>query len=694
MCGITGALALNHKTINTAYAKPMADILAHRGPDDAGYLFFHTSCRHGNEVSFNFNLTDDTFKHISELLPSIDSEAAQQKVHSHDWDLYLGHRRLAILDVSPAGHQPMSDLTGNVWLVYNGEIYNFKELREELKSCGHRFRTGTDTEVILFAYIEWGIKCVEKLNGMFALVLYDNFRKKLYLIRDRYGIKPLYYTIIRGRSGQKTLVFASEVKSIIEYKDYQTGIDYEALIEYFTFQNIFTDRTLYKEVKLLPPATYLTIDLNTVSGPSAFYPVKFGHDSEAHFTGASFHQYWDYNFQEPQQIKDEREYLEELHSLFIQAVERQLVSDVEVGSYLSGGMDSGAISCIAAKHNSDLKTFTVGFDLRSASGLELSFDERATSEYLSYLYKTEHYEMVLKSGDMERCLPRFAWHLEQPRVGQSYPNFYAAKLAGNFVKVCLSGGGGDELFGGYPWRYYRAAVNRDFDDYIDKYYLFWQRLIPNKALQRLLSPIWEKVNHVRTRDIFKSVFHKTCPVPNTPEEYVNSSLYFEAKTFLHGLFVVEDKLSMAHSLETRVPFMDNDLVDFAMHLPIKFKLGNLQEVINLDENEQGGKQRKYFQKTRDGKLLLRKMMQKYVPDDISNGVKQGFSSPDQSWFKGESIEFVKKKIMQDDSPLYNFFDAQSLRYIVKEHLEGKKNRRLFIWSVINFDEWLRVFDMI
>ncbi len=677
MCGITGALALNHKAIAISDAKPMADIQAHRGPDDAGYLFFHTCCRHGNDISFHINLTDDKFKHISELLPSIESRAAQKELNSHDWDLYLGHRRLAILDVSPAGHQPMSDLTGNIWLVFNGEIYNFKELREELKACGHRFRTETDTEVIIYAYIEWGIKCVEKLNGMFALALYDNFRKKLYLVRDRYGIKPLYYTIAESKSGEQTLLFASEVKSLLQYRDYRMGIDYQALVEYFTFQNIFSDRTFYQNVRLLPSGMYLEVDLQSVAGSTQ--------------QSFRFHKYWDYDFCEPRKIKDEEEYLEELHRLFTQAVERQLVSDVEVGSYLSGGMDSGAISCIAADHNPDLKTFTVGFDLRSASGLELSFDERATSEYLSYLYRTEHYEMVLKSGDMERCLPRFAWHLEQPRVGQSYPNYYASKLAGNFVKVCLSGGGGDELFGGYPWRYYRAVVNNDFEDYIDKYYAFWQRLIPNKSLHRILNPIWDKVEHVWTRDIFKDVFPDQDRTPGSPEEYVNRSLYFEAKTFLHGLFIVEDKLSMAHSLETRVPFMDNDLVDFAMRLPVKFKLGNLQEVIKLDENELGGKKKKYFQKTRDGKLLLRKMMQKYVPDDISNGVKQGFSSPDQSWFKGESIEFVKKKIMQNDSPLYDYFDASSIRNIVNEHLEGKKNRRLFIWSLINFDEWLQTF---
>jgi asparagine synthetase B (glutamine-hydrolysing) len=284
MCGITGALALNHKGINTAWAKPMTDILAHRGPDDAGYLFFHTGCRHERNVSFEIHLTDDQFKHISELLPSIDSRAGQAEVGTHDWDLFMGHRRLAILDVTPAGHQPMSDLTKNVWLVYNGEVYNFKELREELKTQGHRFRIGTDTEVVLYAYIQWGIQCVERFNGMFAFALYDNFAKKLYLARDRYGIKPLYYAIVKKPDGDHTLIFASEVKSIIEYKGYQTGIDYEALIEYFTFQNIFTDRTLYKDVKLLPPATYLTIDLPSLSETSSFLPreIPSGQQSAFH----------------------------------------------------------------------------------------------------------------------------------------------------------------------------------------------------------------------------------------------------------------------------------------------------------------------------------------------------------------------------------------------------------------------------
>lgn len=665
MCGIVGALSLNKPSVNVDYIKPMADKIAHRGPDDAGYLCFHTGARHNKKISFYQNLTDEKFKNIEDMLPTIESNSAQRELHSHDYDLYMGHRRLSILDVSYAGHQPMSDLSKNIWIAYNGEIYNFKELRIELEELGHRFKSQTDTEVIIYAYIEWGIECIKRFNGMFAFSLYDNFNKKFYLCRDRYGIKPVYYHITQD----KTFIYASEIKSILEYKDYKSEVDKEALLEYFTFQNIFTNKTLHKDIQILEAGHYFEIDLLSKEIEKK--------------------QYWDFDFSQSETIKDEREYIEELDRLFTQAVQRQLISDVPVGSYLSGGMDSGSITAIASNHfqksNDFLKTFTIGFDLSSASGMELSFDERAKSEYMSYMFKTEHYEMVLKSGDMERCMNNFAYHLEEPRVGQSYPNYYAAKLASKFVKVVLSGAGGDELFAGYPWRYYKAVNNDSFDNYIDKYYGFWKRLIPNKDIQNVFSPIL-KDTKVWTKDIFASVF-KTPVNVQTPEEYINHSLYFEAKTFLHGLLVVDDKLSMAHSLETRVPFLDNDLVDFAQKIPVKFKLANLNKVIKMDENEIGK-----MQKTNDGKVILRKAMSKYIPEDIHKAVKQGFSSPDNSWFKGESIEFVKAKLLNSDANIYKYMDKDATQKLINEHLEGKQNRRLFVWSLLNFEEWSSIYD--
>jgi asparagine synthase (glutamine-hydrolysing) len=579
----------------------------------------------------------------------------------------LGHRRLAIIDLSPAGHQPMITTDGQYAISYNGEVYNFQELRVELESLGHQFRSRTDSEVILNAYAQWGPECVDRFNGMFAFAVWDKTKQELFLARDRYGIKPLYYTFVNNY-----FLFSSEQKAILTHPEVSREVDLEAVLEYFTFQNIFTDKTLLQDIKLLPAGSYAAIPLGGLNlEPS----------------GLKVTRYWDFHFHEPEQRDSEEEYIEELDRLFRQAVNRQLVSDVDVGAYLSGGMDSGSITSVAATQLPYIKTFTGGFDLNSASGLELGFDEREKSEFMSYLFKTEHYEMVLKAGDMERVLPQLAWHIEEPRVGQSYPNYYVAQLASKFVKVVLSGSGGDELFGGYPWRYYRAMVNADFEQYIDKYYLYWQRLIPNKTIHEVFRPVWDKVKHVWTRDIFRDVFQRKVEALATPEDYINHSLYFEAKTFLHGLLVIEDKLSMAHSLETRVPFLDNDLVDFSMQVPVNLKLRNLEEVIRISENEPA-KVKRYYQKTGDGKLILRKVMQRYVPEQITSGIKQGFSAPDASWFKGESIDYVRKLLFNNRAHIYDLFDQDAIQKLVTEHLDGKRNRRLLIWSLLNFEWWL------
>jgi asparagine synthase (glutamine-hydrolysing) len=623
VCGVTGVFNLNGEPVSPVILRKMTDAIAHRGPDGEG---FYT----------------DSF-------------------------VGLGHRRLAIIDLSPAGHQPMMTADGNYVISYNGELYNFQALRIELESMGFQFRSRSDTEVMLYAYAAWGAECVRRFNGMFAFALWDKKRQELFLARDRFGVKPLYYAQVGH-----TFLFGSEVKAMLAHPALRAELDKEALLEYFTFQNFFTDRTLFAGVRLLPAGCTLRVALGEQQ-PGA--PQR----------------YWDYAFSEPESHVDESECVEELDRLFRQAVNRQLISDVDVGSYLSGGMDSGSITAVAARQLPYLKTFTCGFDLHSASGLELGFDEREKAEHMSYLFKTEHYEMVLKAGDMERVLPRLAWHLEEPRVGQSYPNFYAAQLASKFVKVVLSGGGGDELFGGYPWRYYRAVVNSNFEEYIDKYYSYWQRLIPNQVITQVFAPIWQDVRHVWTRDIFRDVFSRHAPQLTRPEDYINHSLYFEAKTFLHGLLVVEDKLSMAHSLETRVPFLDNDLVDFAMRLPVRFKLGNLGEVVRLNENEPGLKTSVYFNKTRDGKLLLRRTMQRYVPDVVTNREKQGFSAPDASWFKGESIDYVRRRLFNPRARLYDYLDSKTVREMVTEHLDGKQNRRLLIWSLLNVEQWLEQF---
>jgi asparagine synthase (glutamine-hydrolysing) len=619
MCGITGLINLNSEPVSPVILKKMTDAIAHRGPDGEGQWI--------------------------------------------EGNVGIGHRRLAIIDLSPAGHQPMITGDHRYVLSYNGEIYNYREIRTELEALGYWFRSQTDSEVVLNALSHWGPDALLKFNGMFGLALWDRKEQTLLLARDRYGIKPLYY----AKQGQ-SFAFGSEQKAITAQPTFKRELNKKALLEYFTFQNIFTDQTLLDDVHLLP------------AGHFAKLRVATGQWSQ--------HQYWDYRFREPDHKADKQEYVEELDRLFKQAVGRQLMSDVELGAYLSGGMDSGSITAIATQQFPYLKTFTCGFDLSSASGIELAFDERTKAEAMSARFKTEHYEMVLKAGDMERCLPRLVHHLEEPRVGQSYPNFYAAKLASKFVKVVLSGSGGDELFGGYPWRYYRGANSQSFEHYIDEYYLYWQRLASNSQLKQMFAPIWEDLDQVWTRDIFRDVFATHDNELKRPEDYINHSLYFEAKTFLHGLFVVEDKLSMAHGLESRVPFMDNDLVDFAMQCPVGLKLNNLADVIRLNENEPGNKSGKYFQKTSDGKQILREMMSRYIPDDITKAEKQGFSSPDASWFKGQSIDFVRRKLLGGHSRLYDLLDVEIVKGLVNQHLEGRENRRLLIWSLLNVEEWL------
>ena len=578
----------------------------------------------------------------------------------------LANRRLAIIDPRPESGQPMFDATGDYVITYNGELYNYRELRGELERLGRRFRNKTDTEVALNAYAAWGPACVERFNGMFALAIWDRRSRELFLARDRYGVKPLYYA-----EAGPVFLFGSEIKALLAHDGLAAAVSLPHLLEYFTFQNIFSDGTLFAGVKLLPPGHRMT--LRQERNPPR--PER----------------YWDFDFRESGENVSDEEYLEELDRLFRQAIDRQLVADVPVGAHLSGGMDSGGITALATQALPHINTFTVGFDMTSRVGLEVAVDERAKAEAISYQFQTEHYEAVLKAGDMMRCMPALTWHLEDPRVGQCYPNYYVARLASRFVKVVLTGSGGDELFAGYPWRYYRAVVNTDLDEYVRKYYRFWSRLVPDELRSRFFAPhVWQEVKDLDTTEIFRAKLPEGS-VPESPEEYVNHSLCMEARTFLHGLFIVEDKLSMAHGLENRVPFMDNDLVEFAQKLPLRLKLRDLGAVVQLNENEPGPKTEAYFKKTRDGKLLLRQVMQRYVPDDVVEQVKQGFSGPDASWFRGESIDYMRALLLSRDAAIYEFLQPGGVRDLVEDHLAGRQNRRLLLWSLLNFEQWCQTF---
>lgn len=619
MCGIAGIVDPS-APVTPGVLRTMAAAMAHRGPDAEG-------------------------------------------IHPAD-GAGFAFRRLAVLDLTDAASQPMVSADGRYVLVYNGELYNFRDLRTELEAEGVVFRSTGDTEVVLRALIRWGEGAVPRFNGIFALALWDGRTRRLLLARDRFGAKPLYV-----REGPGPFLFASEIKALLAHPSCRAGLDPDGLLEYLSFQNFFGERTLFQGIRLLAPGTILVV----------------GADG-----AATRRRYWDFRFQECPGLADGEAALEELDVLLRRAVARQMVSDVPVGAFLSGGLDTGLVNAFAAPAQDGMNSFTVGFDLHSASGLELAFDERPAAELMSYLFRTEHYEMVLKAGDMERAMGAVVNHLEEPRVGQSYPNYYASKLAGRFGKVVLTGTGGDELFGGYPWRYRAARRGAGLDGFIDSYFGQWQRLVPAEALDRMIAPLAGRLGGATPRDMFAAVFPSDTPAPATAAETVNLCLYFEAKTFLHGLLMVEDKLGMAHGVEARFPFLDNDLVDFACRLPVRHKIRRFDDAPVLDENEPGAKKHLYYQRTNDGKLLVRRLAARHMPAALAEAEKQGFSAPDASWFRGESIDFVRRALMEGDSPVFSVLDRRVVRDLVADHLDGRANRRLLIWSMLYLDHWLKL----
>ena len=623
MCGILGIYNLEGSPINKGSLVEMGNQISHRGPDGEGIYI-------QNNLGFV-------------------------------------HKRLAILDPTANGQQPMHSKDGKWAVIFNGCIYNFKELREELIQKGHTFQSETDTEVIVEGLSAYGTSFFERFNGMFAIGAWNVQEEKLYISRDRYGIKPVYYWF-----NGKTLVFASEIKAIIKHPDYKIDVDLNALNEYFTFQNIFSYNTLFKGVNMLPPANTIGIDKSTTS-------IK-------HYS------WWDYDFSKADKEMSFEDAKEETKKLFEQAVKRQMISDVPVGAYLSGGMDSGSIASVASKEVDRLATFTCGFDMNEVTGREANFDERRDAELMANHLKTEQFEQVMNAGDIRWSLPKLVYHLEDLRVGMSYPNYYIARLASKFVKVCLQGTGGDELFGGYPWRYYKVFDSISQRDFFDQYYNFWQRLVPQeKKTELFLKEVLEQIDLGAPRKVFERVFTFNEKLKyDTPQDHINNSLYFEIKTFLPALFLVGDKLSMAHGLEERFPFMDNDLVDFAMKVPVEHKLGNLeQEIVKIDENQEVNK--KAYRKHNDGKNILRKAMQDYIPEKIINRDKQGFSAPDESWYRGENAQYIKEILLDSETVSTKYINKDYIEKIVNEHLNEGKNYRLLLWSFLNFEWWCRIF---
>ena len=626
MCGFVGILSNQEEVISEATIRAMTRMIEYRGPDGEGFF--------------------------------------------RDHFIAFGHRRLAVIDLSAAASQPMISSDQRYVLVYNGEVYNFRELREELLQLGYSFSSQSDTEVVLNSLIEWDCDAIKKFNGMFAFLFLDRKHNRMIAARDRYGIKPLYIAEL-----PETILFGSEIKAFLKHPGFRVDVNLQALDQYFTFQNMIGKDTLFKGVKILPPGHYQIFTFNPQRNVwNKTSPIQF----------------WDFNFHPDETIDDPDETAAHLNRLLVQAVERQMVSDVPLGSYLSGGIDSGSIVSIASTKMKRLTTFTGGFDLSTAQGMEAGYDERAAAEMLSNRFKTEHYEMVLHAGDMAHVMPDLTWHLEELRLGQCYPNYYLSRLASKFVKVVLCGAGGDDLFAGYPWRYFGSANCSENGTFLKNYYNFWQRLVPDEDKKNLFrGHVLNRIDLSASINAFSNVLSLNGSRSGI-EANINRSLYFEAKSFLHGLLLVEDRLSMAHGLETRVPFLDNDLVDFACRIPVKMKLNNLHQIPRIDENELG-KGFRYQLKSNDGKRILRKAIESLVPSEVVERAKQGFSSPDVSWYRGESLDYVKEMLTKNTPCIYEYIEKDFVLKSLKDHMTGRHNCRLLIWSLLCFEWWLRVF---
>jgi asparagine synthase (glutamine-hydrolysing) len=592
VCGIAGLCDVDGAPVDAGRLPAMCELIRHRGPDDAG-----------------------------------------------TWTagpVALGHRRLSIIDLSPRGRNPMANEDGSVRLVFNGEIYNYLELREDLLARGHHFRSETDSEVLVHLYEERELEAIAELNGMFAFALWDDRSRRLVLGRDRFGVKPLYYTLL-GR----TLAFASEAKAFLALPAFRAAPDPLALAEHFTFQNTFGDRTLFRDVKLLPAGCYLTCERGRIET----------------------RQYWDLRFETDTTVPP-GEWPRRVRDALEAAVARQLMSDVPVGSYLSGGMDTGAISAIAARRIDGLHTFTCGFDLPDeAAELERYFDERDDARELARLLATTHHELELGPAAMAATLPHVVWHLDEPRVGISYQGYETAALIRRHVTVVLSGGGGDELFAGYPWRYepILGCSPRDFEE---RGYRRAVRLLSDEEKPRFFTgAVNRALGDHSTLDSFRAVARGA-----EGQDALHRALYVDFKTFLGGLLLVDDKLSMAHSVEARVPFLDNDLVGVAARIPADLKLG-------------GGV----------GKVVLREAMRGLLPDATRARRKQGFTPPDRTWYKRHAGGYIRDLVLGPRARQRGYFEPRYLETILDEHLRDHRDHRFLIWSLMCFEWWNRLF---
>ena len=577
----------------------------------------------------------------------------------------IGMRRLSIIDLS-GGHQPIHNEDETVWVVYNGEIYNFPEVRRELEQRGHKFYTNTDTEIIVHLYEEMGADCVKRLRGMFALALWDERRQKLLLARDRLGKKPLHYAFHQGR-----LLFGSEIKTILAIAPELAQVDHEGLLQYFYFGYIPDPLTAFERIHKLPP----------------------GHVLEYENGKSSTRQYWDIPEYGTHPPMSEEECLEELERRLEEAVRIRLISDVPLGALLSGGVDSSIIVALMARVSSGpVKTFTIGFEAEQ-------FNEADYARMVSEKFGTDHHELVL-SPNLEETLMFLSGMLEEPFGDSSMlPTYYVSRMARQQVTVALSGDGGDELFGGYD-RYLVALERRKFDRipgwlgrlYRDRVHphvpssVYGKNLAWNASLgecDRYLDAVsYLPVLH-RERNLFSSEFLESAGhLPDPLEAWrhiydgapaqdpLSRLLYLDTKTYLTADILAKvDRMSMATSLEVRVPMLDNEFVEWAASLPVEWK---------------------FRHGTR--KFILKKLAERIgIPPALLHRRKQGFQLPLVDWMRDSMKDQFLAVLTEPRTLQRGYFKPDAVRALIGEHTSGRRNRSGLLWRMLVLELWHRNF---
>jgi len=627
MCGICGINYLDpDRQVEKEHLIQMARTMKHRGPDDEGFYV--------------------------------------------DGNLGLGHQRLSIIDLSPLGRQPMCNEDERVWVVCNGEIYNYLELREELAKKGHIFRSQSDTEVILHLYEDEGYDCVLRLNGMFAFAIWDSRRKVLFAARDHFGIKPFYYI-----HKNDCFVFASEVKALLKADIMQPLANSDGIFDYLTFQFCLGEKTLFTDVFKLPPGHILILT------PNGSLKIK---------------KYWDLDF--TIDTDHTEQYFEEcLSDLLENAVRIQLRADVPLGAHLSGGLDSSTTTCLAASIlGNQIKTFCGGFE----DGRQ--YDETPYARTVAGYIKSDHYEVFPNADDFIGAMPRLIYHMDEPVAGPGlFPQYFVSELASRHVKVVLGGQGGDEIFGGYT-RYLIAYLEECIKGGISgtqeaqKYVVSFESILPNllqlQGYQPLLRHFWKDgLFEDQARRYFRLIdrrdsargglisedfvvnnrgydsFEAYCDLFRSTDcrSLINKMTRFDMKTLLPALLHVEDRTSMAVSLESRVPLLDRRIVDLVASMPpmIKYK---------------GGR----------SKYIFRQVVRNIVPREIYDRTdKMGFPVPLKEWFSGPLKDFIYDVLLSKKTCERGIFSKEVLSELLISHQPYGRA----LWGALNLELWFRTF---